>query len=97
MPGFNWHSVSRAIGVLLVECKACGRRRRLDQTTTPQIHQGNMTELRAVKFRCDNRSCGATQVRLYIPATEAEATMWLAGDPLPAGREARDDRDPSDN
>ena len=70
MAGFNWHSVSMAIGVLLVECKTCGRRRRLDQTTTPQIHKGNMTELRAVKFRCDNRSCGATQVRLYFPATE---------------------------
>ena len=97
MAGLNWHSVSMAIGVLLVECKACGRRRRLDQTTTLQIHHGNMTELRAVKFRCENRACGATQVRLYIPATEAEATMWLAGDPLPAGHEARDDRDPSDN
>ena len=56
-----------------------------------------MIELRAVKFRCDNRTCGATQVRLYIPATEDEATMWLAGDPLPAGREARDDRDPREN
>jgi len=44
-----------------------------------------------------NHSCGAPQVRLYIPATEAEATMWLAGDPLPAGRKARDDRDPRDN
>ena len=30
-------------------------------------------------------------------ATEAEATMWLAGDPLPAEREARDDRDPREN
>ena len=96
MPSFNWHSVSMAIGVLLVECKVCSRRRKLE-TTTPQIHQGNMTELRAVKFRCDNRSCGATMVRLYIPATEDEAAMWLAGDPLPAGREARDDRDPSEN
>ena len=97
MAGLNWHSVSTAIGVLLVECKACGRRRRLDQTTTRQIHRGNMTELRAVKFRCDNHSCGATMVRLYIPATEDEAAMWLAGDPLPAGREARDDRDPSES
>ena len=56
-----------------------------------------MTELRAVKFRCDNRSCSATMVRHYIPATEAEATMWLAGDPLPGERETRDDRDPRDN
>jgi hypothetical protein len=56
-----------------------------------------MTELRAVKFRCDNRTCGATQVRLYVPATKDEATMWLAGDPLPAEREARDDRDPREN
>ena len=63
MAGFNWHSVSMAIGVLLVECKTCGRRRRLDQTTTPQIHKGNMTELRAVKFRCEKpllrRTAGA--------------------------------------
>ena len=59
--------------------------------------QGNMTELRAVKFRCDNRTCGATQVRLYIPPSEDEATMWLAGGSLPAEREARDDRDPREN
>ena len=94
MAGFNWHSVSMAIGVLLVECKTCGRRRRLDQTTTPQIHKGNMTELRAVNSAVKTTPAA---LRLYIPATEAEATMWLAGDPLPAGREARDDRDPRDN
>ena len=75
MTGYNFHSVYMVIEVLLVECKICGRRSRLDRTTTPQIHQDNMTELRAVKFRCDNRTCGATQVRLYFPATEDEATM----------------------
>lgn len=87
MPGKNFHSVYMAIEVLLVECRACGKRSALDRAQAP-IWQGNMTELRSVKFRCTNRSCGGAEVRLYIPHTEDEKTMWLAGDPLPDGRRA---------
>lgn len=87
MPGQNFHSVYMAIEVLLVECKACRRRSALDRSQAP-IRQGNMTELRHVKFRCGNRSCGGSEVRLYIPHSEDEMTMWLAGDPLPQGRRA---------
>jgi hypothetical protein len=87
MPGQNFHSVYMAAEILLVECKACGRRSQLDKATTPQIHQGNMTELGRVKFTCGNRACGSHDVWLYIPHSGEEATMWLAGDPLPAGRQ----------
>jgi hypothetical protein len=68
------------------------------QEARPDNHTANSPRQHdRVARRCDNRSCRAAQVRLYIPATEAEATMWLAGDPLPAEREARDDRDPREN
>lgn len=88
MAGYNFHSVYMAIEVLLVECKACGRRSQLDRSSTPQIHQGNMTPLHQVKFRCGNRACGSHDVWLFIPHTDDEATMWLAGDPLPPARQA---------
>jgi hypothetical protein len=87
MRGANFHTVWMNAELLLVECKACGRRSALDRASLPDIRQGNMTELRAVKFRCSNRSCGSTAVRLYIPGSREEATMWLAGDPLPEGRQ----------
>jgi hypothetical protein len=92
MPGANFHSVYMAAEILLVECKACGRRSKLTKQDAP-IRQGNMTELRAVPFKCER--CGAKLVRLYIPHSEEEATMWLAGDPLPEGREARNDQEPT--
>jgi hypothetical protein len=89
MHGANFHTVYMAAEILLVECKPCGRRTMLTKQDAP-IRQGNMTELRGIKFRC---RCGSTQVRLYVPHSKEEATMWLAGDRLP-GREARNDRDP---
>ena len=81
-------------GILAIECAACNRRAALTKRDGLPIYQGNKDAIARRTFRC---RCGSDQVRLYIPATEAEAAMWLAGDPLPAGREARDDRDPSDN
>ena len=51
------------------------------------IWRGNKRLVNSVRFRCQNRSCGSVDVRLYNAHTEAEATMWLAGDPLPEGRE----------
>lgn len=86
MQGANFHTVYMFAGILLVECKGCGRRQSLDKTQAP-IRQGNMTELRSVKFRCNNQSCRSLDARLYIPHSQDEATMWLAGDPLPEGRE----------
>jgi hypothetical protein len=88
MAGANFHTVYMRGGILLVECKACGRRSSLDHSSAPKIHQGNMEELSRAKFKCGNRQCGARQVRLYMPHNHEEAAMWLAGDPLPPGREA---------
>ena len=61
MPGSNWHTVS-AYGVLLVECRACGRRGAIrKEDSRLQMHQGNMKELNRQKFKC--RKCGGTEIR----------------------------------
>lgn len=45
MAGFNWHTVA-GYGVLLVECKGCGRRGAIDKEgARRRMHQGNMGEI----------------------------------------------------
>jgi hypothetical protein len=36
-----------------------------------------------MKFKCSRHGCGSRDVRLY----NAHTTVFMAGDPLPAGRE----------
>jgi hypothetical protein len=78
-----------AINEGALECKTCGRRTALTKKNCEHIWRGNKRLVGSVKFRCQNRSCRSDQVRLYNALTTDEATMWLAGDPLPAGREVR--------
>src|SRR3954447_1634076 len=76
-------------GALCIECKACGRRSSLTQANCAQIRPGNKTLVKSVTFRCQNRSCGSSDVRLYNAHTADEAVMFMAGDRLPEGREVR--------
>jgi len=81
--GANFHSVAMSIDVLLVECTGCNRRAALDRDDAP-IRQGNINRVQDAKFKC--RKCGPTSVRSYIPLTQDEVDMFLAGDPLPEAR-----------
>jgi hypothetical protein len=74
-------------GALCIECKACGRRTALTKKNCEHIWRGNKRLVNSVRFRCQSRSCGSTDVRLYNAHTADEATMFLAGDRLPEGRE----------
>jgi hypothetical protein len=74
-------------GALCIECKACGRRSALTKQNCEHIRLGNKRLVRAMKFRCQSRSCGSTDVWLYNAHTGNEATMFMAGDRLPEGRE----------
>jgi hypothetical protein len=76
-------------GALCVECRACGRRTALTRENCKHIHRGNKRRVKTMGFWCQNRSCHSTDVRLYNAHTQDEATMWLAGDRLPAWREVR--------
>src|SRR5262245_40839836 len=65
MPGANWHTVD-GYGVLLVECRACGRRGAIrKEDSRRQMFQGNMEELNRQVFRC--RKCNGTEIRAYFP------------------------------
>ena len=66
-------------GVLCVECRACAKRTALTKLECPAIRLGNGRYVLHATFRC--AKYGSTDVRLY-QATEAEAIMFLAGDPL---------------
>ena len=85
-PDLTFGPIAINEGALCIECKACGRRTALTKKNCEHIWRGNKRLVRSVKFRCQNRSCGSDQVRLYNAHTEEEATMWLAGDRLPTGR-----------
>ena len=43
-----------------------------------------MDRVAGAKFKC--RKCGPVEVRSYIPLTQDEVDMFLAGDPLPEAR-----------
>ena len=81
--GANFHGVAMSIDVLLVECTRCNRRAALGRDDAP-IRQGNMDRVAGAKFKC--RKCGPVEVRSYIPLTQDEVDMFLAGDPLPEAR-----------
>src|SRR4051812_16584302 len=76
-------------GALCIECKACGRRSALTSKDCPQIDIGNKKLVKTAKFKCGRRSCGSSDVRLYNAHSQEEATMFMAGDRLPEGREVR--------
>jgi hypothetical protein len=82
--GANFHSVWMSIEVLLIECRGCNRRSALGPDELPAIHRGNQASVSAARFRC--RKCGPTPVRSYIPISDDEVAMFLAGDPLPEAR-----------
>jgi hypothetical protein len=65
-------------GALCIECRVCGRRTALTRENCKHIHLGNKRRVKTMRFWCQNRICGSTQVRLYNAHTEEEATMWLA-------------------
>jgi hypothetical protein len=58
----------------------CNRRAALGPEDLPAIHRGNQAYVRDAKFKC--RKCGPTPVRSYIPITQDEVDMFLAGDPM---------------
>jgi hypothetical protein len=74
-------------GLLLVECKACGKRSVLNEHNCPHIREGNKARVRSVTFRCSKQNCGSIEVRLYGGCTPQEAEMFLAGDPVNPDRE----------
>lgn len=80
MPGANFHTVYMHAEILCIECKDCNRRAALTKEDGLPIFQGNMQELNRTAFRC---RCGSRSVRLYIPRTKDQATMFKTGDPLP--------------
>ena len=49
----------------------------------PAIRSGNRAYVLHAVFKC---RCGSVGVRIYQPQTKEEATMFLAGDPLPPAR-----------
>jgi hypothetical protein len=87
MAGDNFHSVYMALEVLLIECKGCGRRKALTKPEAKNtIHQGNMKQVASQKFKCSK--CGGTAVPTYIPHTQDQIDMFLAGDPVGTMRQA---------
>ena len=72
---------------LCIECMACGLRSAVNRQNCAHIRPGNKTRVRSVTFRCQRHGCGSNSVWLFHAHTQEEATMWLAGDRLPAGRE----------
>ena len=88
-PDLTFGRIAINEGALCIECKACGRRTALTNKNCEHIWRGNKRLVGSVTFRCQNRSCGSADVQLYNAHTTDEATMWLAGDRLPDGREER--------
>ena len=74
-------------GALCVERTAYRRRSTLRKQNCEHIGIGNKPIVKTMKFRCQSRTCGAEQVRLYNAHTGDEATMFIVGDRLPDGRE----------
>jgi hypothetical protein len=85
MHAYNFHSIAMSAGVLLVECKQCGRRAALTKREGLPIWQGNMTPVKDARVKC---RCGCTEVRRYIPSSEDQVVFFLAGDPAGAMRQA---------
>jgi hypothetical protein len=81
----NFHTVWINAQTLCFECKGCRRRAALGKADIPEIRQGSIKYVRDTKFRCSR--CQNTLAYIYIPFTQEEATMFLAGDPMPDGRE----------
>src|SRR3954447_5054979 len=69
-------------GALCIECKACGRRSALTKQNCQHIRLGNKRPVKTMRFRCQSRSCGSRDVRLYNAHTGDEAVMFMAGDRL---------------
>jgi hypothetical protein len=51
-----------------------------------RVHQANMRELERKKFKC--RKCGGSEVRAYLPNSQKQVEMFLAGDPAGTMRRA---------
>ena len=60
--------------------------RRAQATDGVPIWQGNMRPIRDVTFKC--RKCSSTDVRAYIPRTQDQSDMFMAGDPVGTMRQA---------
>ncbi len=78
--GPNLHTVYMYGGTLCIRCKSCDHRAAFDKTTYRHIHEGNMTQLRELKFRC--RKCAGTDVEKIIPFNLNEAKRFLAGEQI---------------
>ena len=61
----------------------------IDATDPNNIHIGNRTPVKSMRFRCQRHGCGSSETRLYNAHSMGEAEMFLAGDPLPDGRQVR--------
>ena len=83
-PGVTFSHVATGGGVLCVECRACNKRTALTKQECPALRVGNNRYVLHANFKCS--ACGADKPRLY-QATQEEAKMFLAGDPLSANRQ----------
>jgi hypothetical protein len=84
-PDLRFERIAINEGALCIECKACGRHTALTKQNCEHIRLGSKRLVKSMKFRCQNQSCGSAEVRTLQRAHSDEATMWLAGDPLPDG------------
>ena len=78
MSGVNVHTVYMNLEALLIECRAGERRASVTREDGVPIWQGTMTPVGSAKFKC--RKCGSTDVRAYIPRTQDQIDMFMAGD-----------------
>jgi len=88
-PELEFERIAINQGALCIECKACGRRSALTSENCAHIHIGNRTPVKSMRFRCQRHGCGSSETRLYNAHSMGEAEMFLAGDPLPDGRQVR--------
>jgi hypothetical protein len=82
-------SVKHALFFLLRERERqpFGRRSALTAENCPHIRLGNKALVKSMKFKCQRHGCGSSDVRLFNAHRMDEAQMFMAGDPLPDGRE----------
>ena len=75
----TFHEVWVNSGVLCLECRSCNNRTALTKADLPASRLGKVRYVLHASFKCSK--CDADKPRLY-QATQDEAKMFLAGDPL---------------
>ena len=84
-PDLRFERIAINEGALCIECNACGRHTALTKQNCEHIRLGNKRLVKSIKFRCQNQKLWLGRSQALQRAHSDEATMWLAGDPLPDG------------